>query len=159
MSSAGRKPKPTAMKELAGNPGKRPLNQREPKPRVVIPPCPKWLQGEARAEYKRTARMLVNLRVMTEADRVALAAYAHQYAKWLEAERMVQEQGAVLISDKGGAYINPWQNIANGALKTMRSLMAEFGMTPASRTRISAEPDDSQPKSLAEQLFELAKND
>jgi len=97
--------------------------------------------------------------VMTEADRVALAAYAHQYGKWLEAERMVQEQGAVLISDKGGAYINPWQNIANGALKTMRSLMAEFGMTPASRTRISAEPDDSQPKSLAEQLFELAKND
>ena len=29
---AGRKPKPTAMKELEGNPGKRKLNKKEPMP-------------------------------------------------------------------------------------------------------------------------------
>ena len=29
---AGRKPKPTAIKELEGNPGKRKLNKKEPKP-------------------------------------------------------------------------------------------------------------------------------
>ena len=29
---AGRKPKPTAIKELEGNPGKRKLNNKEPKP-------------------------------------------------------------------------------------------------------------------------------
>lgn len=32
MATRGRKPKPTAMKELEGNPGKHPLNTSEPKP-------------------------------------------------------------------------------------------------------------------------------
>ena len=32
MAVRGRKPKPTAIKELEGNPGKRPLNGHEPVP-------------------------------------------------------------------------------------------------------------------------------
>ncbi|MEQ8198694.1 MAG: phage terminase small subunit P27 family, partial [Clostridiaceae bacterium] len=32
MAQRGRKPKPTAIKVLEGNPGKRPLNKNEPKP-------------------------------------------------------------------------------------------------------------------------------
>ena len=33
MATRGRKPKPTAIKELEGNPGKHPLNASEPKPK------------------------------------------------------------------------------------------------------------------------------
>ena len=40
---AGRKPKPTAIKELEGNPGKRKLNKKEPKPEKGMPVCPEWL--------------------------------------------------------------------------------------------------------------------
>ena len=36
---AGRKPKPTAIKELEGNPGKRKLNKKEPKPDKGMPTC------------------------------------------------------------------------------------------------------------------------
>lgn len=43
-SMAGRKPKPTAIKELEGNPGKRKLNEFEPKPDMKISSCPKCLQ-------------------------------------------------------------------------------------------------------------------
>lgn len=150
----GRPPKPTALKELAGNPGKRPLNRNEPKPRIVIPPCPKWVTGEARKEYQRHARLLVELRVMTEADRIALAAFAHELTKWLEAEAQVQELGAVLISEKTGApYLNPWQNIASNHFKNMVKLATEFGLTPASRSRIEAQPEDEKQTSLAEKLF------
>ena len=48
MAQRGRKPKPTAIKELEGNPGKRPLNDAEPKPEHKAPPCPKWLEPEAK---------------------------------------------------------------------------------------------------------------
>ena len=40
---AGRKPKPTAIKKLEGNPGKRKLNTKEPIPAKGMPECPDWL--------------------------------------------------------------------------------------------------------------------
>ena len=48
MAQRGRKPTPTAIKELEGNPGKRPLNDAEPKPERKAPPCPKGLEPEAK---------------------------------------------------------------------------------------------------------------
>ena len=47
---AGRKPKPTALKKLEGNPGKRKLNMKEPVPAKGVPDCPKWLLPEAKAD-------------------------------------------------------------------------------------------------------------
>ena len=40
---AGRKPKPTALKTLEGNPGKRKINTKEPIPGKGIPTCSEWL--------------------------------------------------------------------------------------------------------------------
>ena len=51
MATRGRKPTPTAIKELEGNPGKRALNEREPKPQKKAPACPKWLEEEAKKEW------------------------------------------------------------------------------------------------------------
>lgn len=47
---AGRKLKPTAIKELKGNPRKRKLKNKEPKSDKGIPACPEWLLPEAKAE-------------------------------------------------------------------------------------------------------------
>lgn len=40
MAIRGKKPKPTNLKILEGNPGKRPLNLNEPKPIPIAPECP-----------------------------------------------------------------------------------------------------------------------
>ena len=48
---AGRKPKPTAVKKLEGNPGKRKLNTKEPNPGKGMPDCPAWLLPEAKTEW------------------------------------------------------------------------------------------------------------
>ena len=58
MTTRGRKPKPTAMKELEGNPGKHPLNTSEPKPNKKAPACPKWLEPEAKKEWRRLAKQM-----------------------------------------------------------------------------------------------------
>lgn len=49
---AGRKPKPTAVKKLEGNPGKRKLNTKEPNPGKGMPDCPAWLLPEAKIAAK-----------------------------------------------------------------------------------------------------------
>ena len=51
MAQRGRKPKPTAIKVLEGNPGKRALNEMEPQPEKKAPKCPVWLDKEAKKEY------------------------------------------------------------------------------------------------------------
>jgi len=53
--AAGRKRKPTVLKVLEGNPGKRPLNKNGPKPKPVAPKTPKHLNSVAKKEWKRVA--------------------------------------------------------------------------------------------------------
>lgn len=83
---AGRKPKPTAVKKLEGNPGKRKLNTKEPVPGKGMPDCPKWLLPDAREEWKRLSEKLNQMGVLTEIDRSAFAAYCQSYARWKEAQ-------------------------------------------------------------------------
>jgi hypothetical protein len=57
----GRRPLPTAIKELTGNPGKRPLNLDEPHPPKIIPKCPKHLDENARKKWRRISLELHRL--------------------------------------------------------------------------------------------------
>ena len=75
MATRGRKPKPTAMKELEGNPGKHPLNTSEPKPNKKAPACPKWLEPEAKKEWRRLAKQMEAIGILTEVDMAAFAGY------------------------------------------------------------------------------------
>ena len=79
---AGRKPKPTALKKLEGNPGKRKMNTKEPVPDKGMPDCPKWLLPEAKEEWKRLCQKLSEMGVLTEIDMAAFAAYCQSYARW-----------------------------------------------------------------------------
>lgn len=137
---AGRRPLPTAIKQLRGNPGKRAINKREPKP-TGIPTCPSHLNRDARAEWRRISAELVMLGLLTCVDRAALAAYCSAYARWAAAEKAVAKFGLVIKSPKSGFPIaNPYVGIANTALDLMRKFAVEFGLTPASRTRLQVEP-------------------
>lgn len=69
---AGRKPKPTALKKLEGNLGKRKLNTKEPVPGKGMPDCLKWLLPEAKEEWKRLCQKLSDMGVLTEIDMASL---------------------------------------------------------------------------------------
>jgi len=76
----GRRPKPTRMKILTGNPGKRRLNENEPMPEPSIPDCPPELGADKRARSGIVWwRRLAPLRMMTHLDRAALASYCVAY--------------------------------------------------------------------------------
>lgn len=139
---AGRKPKPTALKKLDGNPGKRSLNVNEPKPGIKKPTCPAHLVGEARKEWNRMVKLLLGLRLLTEIDRAALAGYCQAWARWIEAEGKIRTEGMTIETDKGNLIQSPYVGIANQAMKQMRAFLIEFGMTPSSRSRVSTPATD-----------------
>lgn len=140
----GRRPKPTRLKVLTGNPGKRPLNAGEPRPEPAVPDCPVELSPLARREWDRLAGELAKLRILTQLDRAALAAYCGAYALWAEATEAIQIYGAMVKSPNGFPVQSPYVAIANRQAEIMMRIACEFGFTPASRSRIAA-PSETEP--------------
>lgn len=149
----GRRPKPTRIKLLTGNPGKRPLNAQEPKPEIVIPECPPELGPVAQKEWHRLVGDLAVLRILTNLDRAALAAYCGAYALWAESTEAIQKFGTMVKSPSGYPIQSPYVSIANRQAEIMMRIASEFGFTPASRSRIST-PREHEPT-----LFDQAVND
>ncbi len=146
MAQRGRKPKPTAIKVLEGNPGKRPVNSAEPKPISKAPKCPIWLEAEAKKEWRRVAKQLEQLGVLTEVDMAAFAGYCQAYARWKEAEEFISKHGTIVKTPSGYWQQVPQVSISQTYLKIMSKFCEQFGLTPSARTRIvvdnTCEEDD-----------------
>ena len=140
----GRRPKPTRLKALTGSPGKRPLNSAELNPQPAVPECPPELGPVARREWDRLADELGALRLLTNLDRAALAAYCGAYSLWAEATEAIQKYGTMIKSPSGYPTQSPYVAIANRQAEIMMRIASEFGFTPASRSRIST-PDPEEP--------------
>jgi P27 family predicted phage terminase small subunit len=141
----GRRPKPTRIKALTGNPGKRPLNPYEPRPLPALPDCPPELSAVARAEWMRLTAELAKLNLVTLLDRGALATYCGAYALWAESMEQIQKYGTMVKSPTGYPIQSPYLAIANRQAEIMLRVASEFGFTPASRSRISAPPPEQLP--------------
>ena len=142
----GRTPKPSELRRLQGNPGHRALPKNEPRPRAHCPHRPQWLVGEARKEWERIAPELRRLGLLTTVDRAALAAYCQNYARWLQAEQALVKEGLIFKTDSGYIQQRPEIGIAHKAMALMKAFCQEFGLTPASRTRIAVpEPPKADP--------------
>lgn len=144
MSYFGPPPKPTAIRKAEGNPGKRPFNDREPQPDLVRPRMPKHLDKLAKKEWKRLCPMLDRLRVLSEADGIALANLCVDYSILQQAQESLAKTGLLSKTAKTGMiHQSPLLNIIAVTTDRVTRGLREFGLTPASRTRISVSPDSS----------------
>ena len=152
MAVRGAKPTPTNIKLLTGNPGGRPLPKGEPKPRSRKPQVPAHLNEDAAIEWARVENELDALGLLSGLDRAALSAYCQAWGRWVQAERalakMTNNADGLIINTKSGNMIqNPLVGVANKAMADMMRYATEFGMTPSSRSRISASDEDEDPAS------------
>jgi P27 family predicted phage terminase small subunit len=141
----GRKPVPTKLKILNGNPGKRPLNDKEPLPPAeIIPNCPAHIQGEARKEWKRFVKILHNIGLLTIIDRSLFAAYCQSWGQWVELSEKVAQTGFLIKGKDGVPQVNPYVRLMEAAKSSMQKALSELGMTPTSRTRIKTGKETSK---------------
>ena len=151
MGKRGPAPKPTALKRLEGNPGKRPLPQNEPTP-TGIPVCPSWLSREAKAAWRLYVPELEALGIVGAVDSAALAALCTCYATFKRADEAIQEHGLTFETPNGYIQQRPEVSIRSKALEQMRQYLSEFGMSPSSRSRIVAPPKEEPEDPMAEFL-------
>lgn len=141
----GRKPKPTRLKVIEGNPGRRRLPKNEPKPSPSLKiAAPSILKGAALEEWNRIVGELIRMGVMTGLDTGALAGYCLAWGRLQLAQTVLDEiaerdpAAALMVRTSNGTPIhNPFLSIAQKAAAEMLKFAAEFGMTPAARVRLA----------------------
>jgi len=156
--------KPTKLKCIEGTLRSDRFNPNEIDPDPEIPECPIELSVDAKQEWMRITPILEALGLIAQINRATLAQYCQLYGRWIVAERMIAEEGEVITvvkeirrgkmgspkDDKPGEEIpevlylsskkNPWVDIALKCAQECRRFANEFGMTPASQTKVSSNP-------------------
>jgi P27 family predicted phage terminase small subunit len=142
------KRKPTRIKELEGNPGRRPLPKDEPQPNITekIPRPPKHLLKLAKKEWHQMAAKLHRLGLLTEIDTAVLALYCQAYGRWIEAEEELEKTGLVIVTTNGNLVHSPYASIARAAMQDCHKYAVEFGMTPSARTKVSVSTPEKKSK-------------
>jgi P27 family predicted phage terminase small subunit len=137
VAGRGRKPKPTARKKAAGNPGKRTINNDEPDFGLVtnIDP-PEWITGAARDMWERVAPPLLKQKVLQVTDLHNVEAFCMAYGNWRAAAADVAQNGTVVSGATGGPIKNPALTALNEAAKQMVTFGSMLGLDPASRQRL-----------------------
>jgi P27 family predicted phage terminase small subunit len=137
----GPKPKPTKLKILNGNPGRRPLNDREPQP-GGMPVCPEWLDTYAKTVWRRLAPKLAKMG-LSFVDREAFACYCQSCSDLKTARAMLAKEGITVETKLGAVMEHPAVRTANKAMMQIRAFGSEFGLTPSSRSRLSIDAEQS----------------
>lgn len=145
VAGRGRKPKPTARKKAAGNPGKRALNQDEPDFGLVTNiDAPEWITEEARDMWERIAPLLLKQKVLQETDLHNVEVFCTAYGNWRAAKAHVKKFGLVLEGASGGPVKNPALTALAEAAKQMVTFGSMLGLDPASRQRLTGAGNEKQ---------------
>lgn len=149
--AAGRPPKPTALKLVEGNKGKRAINSQEPDPAYLndmTPPA--WLGAAAAEVWNEMAPKLRAAQVLTELDVQALAMGCVAISQYrqsvsrigdalVKSKHVEKEDGSIVET---GEHVNPWMIVQSMTYKQAMGIFAQFGLTPAARSRIAINPQD-----------------
>lgn len=130
---------PTETKKLRGTFRKDRASSDEPADPVSLPECPAWLDDEGKAEWERLAPLLVSRRTVTDASRGLLAILCSSWSMFVHATMTVNG-----LRDSGEASahdIRRWSAAMTEASATYIRAAAEFGIGPASRTKVVALPE------------------
>ena len=144
------RPKPTKLKILQGNPGKRPLNKLEPEPRRGIPTMPKWLKAfpVAKKEWKRESKELDEMGIMTTAECGDLAVRVYLACQIQELANEINDEGTVItitLLNKDGEEIttstktNPKCIQLKNLITEYRQIGSLLGLDPSSRSKLKTE--------------------
>ncbi|WP_336798228.1 phage terminase small subunit P27 family [Erwinia aphidicola] len=139
---------PTHLALVKGNPSKRPLNKNEPKPPSGVPPIPKHFDKQGKYWFKRMAEELDAVGVITLLDARALELMVEAYTEYRQHCETLDREGYTYAvfseeepdegKDREIRMIKPHPAamMKADAWKRIRAMLGEFGMTPASRTKV-----------------------
>ena len=131
----GRAPRPTKLKILQGEPNKDRINENEPDAPKGRPPMPRGLDAIGKKAWVGLCESLEALDILSVVDGPAIEVYAQTYSGYHVARKHVEKYGQV-ITENGYMKRNPACAEMHQHKGELLRLLTEFGLTPASRSRL-----------------------
>jgi P27 family predicted phage terminase small subunit len=142
MGARGPLPKPTPLRVGLGPPPGGNHKLKPPKANRGRPPRPEELSDDAKKEWDRVVPILEEMGILSPLDMAALAGYCHAYAEFNSLQEFLRENGYTETSKNGFSIQRPQVAIMNQAAKFMQDFAKQFGLTPASRSRMTMPEQD-----------------
>ena len=141
----GRRPKPTHLKELEGNPGKRRLNKDEPQSEGDLYEAPEWM-SETQREGWAYATTNAPYGLLKQLDRCVLAIWVVAEDLHREAAEKIAQYGLLTKSPHAGLPLqSPYLAILNKQAQIMLRARAELGFSPSGRARVQVDKGLNSP--------------
>jgi P27 family predicted phage terminase small subunit len=144
----GRRPKPAALRERQGNPGKRAVAKDaapdvpEIEPDEVSVKVPADLTGGAAAVWREIAPLLTAMRFVKASDLQALKRYCVWVSTWWDAAKDVEKNGSHYETSSPHVdkmlRLNPAFSVMRVSEDRCQDLEDRFGFNPAGRMRIAS---------------------
>jgi P27 family predicted phage terminase small subunit len=133
--------KPTNLRLIEGNKGKRAINKNEPDPDFLNDlTAPSWLSAAAVTVWNEMAPKLRAARLLTKIDVPFLEMGCVALANYRHAAQMLGDD--LVLEGSKAEYVNQWMVAQSMAFKQAMAVFQQFGMSPAARTRISINPQN-----------------
>lgn len=134
----GRHKLPTAIRELEGNPSKRPL----PKEPAITASArmPRTLTPAAKIIWKNLVKAMPK-GVFLATDTHLMSAYCEQVAAHDEAVAMIFEHGSIVQGSTGQEVASPWVRIRNESANKILALGSKLGLSPTDRMNLPSTDD------------------
>jgi P27 family predicted phage terminase small subunit len=156
---AGRPSKPTHLKKLGGTLQPSRTNPNEPIPDVALGLPPDWLTPTAKEYWEEIGGLLLQMKVISYGDTAAMALLCDVLAQWVSVRVTLTKRGRVyeLLTPGGKVYrARPEVAMEADLWRRAKAMLTEFGLTPASRSKVSAMGGTEEKDPLAA-LFDEAK--
>jgi P27 family predicted phage terminase small subunit len=138
---AGRPRKPTALKQLGGTLQPSRTNPLEPVPDVALGLPPVWLSATAKEYWQEIGGLLLQMKLISYGDTAALMLLTDALAEWCAVRKTITRKGRTqTVMGKFGSSIKARPEVAMEAdlWRRASAMLTQFGLTPASRGKVSA---------------------
>ncbi|MGJ3493564.1 phage terminase small subunit P27 family [Piscirickettsia salmonis] len=143
VKGSGRKRKPTRLKKITGNAGKRKLNEHEPELLEGRAICPSYLKGEKIKAFHFIVDCLESMQIKTAAFQFIIESFAFSYGEWRTMSALVDKHGATFetTTQAGETMYRSRPEVAqrNEAWKQVKASLSELGLTPTAISRLNAQ--------------------
>ena len=91
--------------------------------------CPRWLDEDAKKEWRRLSAVLIQEGLLTEKTYNSFASYCQEWSRYQKQQILINEKGVFMNTKRGEIREAPFVSIAYKALRALQKSATDLGLS------------------------------